>query len=171
MEYYWTYFKYVVKHKVGVFLAGRKLGLGFWQLMLHDLSKFSVVEFIPYMRYFAVGDKSRQAKEAFHVAWLHHIHRNSHHWEHWILRHTDGGLTVLKMPDKYVREMVADWHGVAYALGKSSEGAVIWYTKNREMIALHPHTRSRVDYLMGIEAAIALEATVMLPRYREIGSS
>lgn len=87
-------------------------------------------------------------KAAFDRAWLHHQHANPHHWQHWVLREDDGGTKVLAMPDKFVREMVADWMGAGRAITGRWEVAV-WYAKNRDRILLHDDTRTLVDALIG----------------------
>ena len=46
------YLKYIIEHKKNVFIEGRKLGLSRWQLLKHDLSKFSRSEFKQYRDYF-----------------------------------------------------------------------------------------------------------------------
>ena len=48
---YWKYFKYVIRHKLFVFIECYKLGK-IWRGITHDLSKFLPDEFIPYSRYF-----------------------------------------------------------------------------------------------------------------------
>lgn len=45
----------------------------------------------------------------FNIAWLHHIHNNPHHWNHWIIQNDTDGVEVIRMPEKYAKEMVADW--------------------------------------------------------------
>jgi hypothetical protein len=47
-----NYLKYIIEHKKNVFIEGRKLGLSRWQLLKHDLSKFSRSEFKQYRDYF-----------------------------------------------------------------------------------------------------------------------
>lgn len=78
------------RHKREVYRAGRRLGVGHWQLLIHDLSKYRPSEFVPYGLYFyalpgatrhkAVIDKSRD--RAMRTAWLRHIQRNAHHWQY-----------------------------------------------------------------------------------------
>lgn len=40
IQYLW----YVIRHKFFVFQAGLRLGVPLWQLLIHDLSKFSPAE-------------------------------------------------------------------------------------------------------------------------------
>jgi len=78
-------------------------------------------------------------KDAFDNAWLHHIHYGPHHWEYWILRGEP-----LEMPDRYRREMLADWRGAGLAINGFDDSAE-FYKKKRDKIILHPSTREWVD--------------------------
>lgn len=48
----------------------------------HDESKYSIEEYDAYDAYF-YGPMSKDVKENFNYAWLHHIHENPHHWQYW----------------------------------------------------------------------------------------
>jgi hypothetical protein len=170
MKHVWKYLKFVMRHKWFVYKEGRKLGLGFWQCALHDMSKLSVAEFFPYMRKFEVGLTDAKAQREFQLAWLHHIHANKHHWNHWIIGADNNGVEVIRMPDVYVREMVADWRGVGLALNKGADNAVKWYLDNRDTLALHPDTRFLVEALLGVGAGSSYRSYVPLPLYRQAGS-
>lgn len=50
----------------------------------HDMSKNTPDEYKPYDDYF-YGEQTPMVIEAFNLAWLMHIHRNPHHWQHWVL--------------------------------------------------------------------------------------
>ena len=117
MRIYWYQFKSVVYHKWHVFLAGRLTGIPFWRLIIHDWSKFTPTELLGYAG--NIGGSTNKQKWA--TAWLHHLHHNPHHPEHWVLSwrgnpkfYDDIGssiapfVTVLPMPETYVREMIAD---------------------------------------------------------------
>jgi hypothetical protein len=88
---------------------------------------------------------------AFDRAWLHHQHKNAHHWQHWCLREDSGDAKVLEMPEHFAREMVADWMGAGRAITGRWE-AVAWYEENKARIALAPATR-RVEILLARAAA------------------
>lgn len=53
----------------------------------------------------------------------------------------------LEMPERYVREMVADWMGAGRAITGRWEVAA-WYAKTRNHIILHPETRAKVEALI-----------------------
>ncbi len=74
--------------------------------------------------------------DPFDAAWLKHLHRNPHHWQHWVLREDSGGTKVLEMSDTSRREMLADWMGAGKALG-FGDNPVNWFIKNRKHMVLH----------------------------------
>lgn len=104
-----SYLRRLLTHKYYVWVAGRWLGVAWWQLFIHDASKFSRAEFMPYARYFP--DRKPEHKADFKVAWRHHLENNPHHWDHWVLE--DGWIRP--MPAHFVREMLADWLGAGRA--------------------------------------------------------
>jgi hypothetical protein len=173
MARHWQYFKYVLKHKLFVLLAGLKLHVPIIILICHDWDKFLPDEWFPYARTFYAPDGSKQYKESpeFSEAWMLHQHRNKHHWQYWLnagitpLAYTHvlvwdrgaasiiiegqvydwaGQISVREaMPDVFRREMLADWYGAGRALGFPDTGA--WYRKNADNIKLHPDTRAWIE--------------------------
>ena len=91
-------------------------------LVLHDISKYGTDEYGPYDAYF-YGEADI---DAFNRAWLHHIHWNPHHWQHWLLMNDDGKyrdpdkVIPLEMPKVYALEMVADWWSFSWRSGNLS---------------------------------------------------
>jgi hypothetical protein len=148
---HWLYFKFLMRHKWFVFVAGCKTKAPIWRLLIHDLSKFSPAEWNPYVKSFygpySYKERPPEVVKAFDRAWLHHQHHNPHHWQSWVLR-TDSGVThPLEIPPPLVREMVADWMGA----GRTVEGRWCvdeWYAENRNLLWLHPTTRVLVDHLI-----------------------
>lgn len=53
---------------------------------------------------------------------------------------------VLPMPERYVREMVADWYGAGMAQGKPDIAG--WHAANGWRKTLHPDTLARVEDLL-----------------------
>ena len=51
----------------------------------HDASKTESDEYDAYDAYFYGGNRSYAVVRKYQVAWLKHIHRNPHHWQHWVL--------------------------------------------------------------------------------------
>lgn len=148
MRRHWQYLKYVVRHKWFVFLACLDLGVPIWHAVLHDWTKFTPGEWFPYARTFyeTNGQKRYFPTDAFAAAWNSHQKRNKHHWQHHMITWDKGHTECLRMPDKYIREMVADWRGAGRALGKPD--IVAWYVSNRDNIQLHPDTRKLVEYYL-----------------------
>lgn len=144
------YASYVVRHKWFVFRAGLKVRAPLWRLVIHDWSKMTPAEWGPYVRTFY--DKERAREGEFDRAWLHHQHRNPHHWQHWLLREDDGPLKALPMPDGLVREMVADWMGAGRAITGRWDVAS-WYERSNGKMVLHPDVRARVETLIGCAPA------------------
>jgi hypothetical protein len=147
------YLRYVLRHKWYVFRAGLLTKAPLWRLIIHDWSKFSKAEWNPYVNFFygkGVDYEFRtpEVKSAFSRAFHHHIHRNAHHWEYWLrYRASDGSFAPLEMPEKLVREMVADWAGAGRAITGEWELAS-WYEANAHKIKLHGATRKRVYALV-----------------------
>lgn len=145
-----AFFESLHLHKKYVMEAGLRVGgIPLERLFNHDASKFTVDEYPHYARQFH-GDKGDP--EGFARAWLHHIHYNPHHWQHWIFpdgyapagsNSIDG---VMEIPETYVREMVADWMGASYGYTGSWDMSD-WLSKHLYKITLHPRSR---DVLIGV---------------------
>ena len=141
----WKHFKTVCKHKAVVYRECKACGIG-WQGLVHDLSKFSQVEFGASARFFQ-GDKSpieaEKAANGYSEAWQHHKGHNPHHWEYWIDFGKHGEIIANRIPYKYVVEMVCDWigAGMVYSGEKwMQEEPLAYYQKVREGRHFHPKT-------------------------------
>ena len=95
------------------------------EVKAHDLSKFSVEEFIPYQRkFYPVGEP-----EELGLAWVHHQECNPHHWQHW---------TAKEYGNPYAAEvhcvcMVIDWMAMGLEFGDTAEE---YYEREKEKIDL-----------------------------------
>lgn len=156
--------KYIVRHKYFVFVAGRKTGASLWRLLIHDWTKLLPSEWGPYAEHFyskppiqrqfdrpnhdqTVKDWKEAISQEFDRAWLHHIHRHDHHWQHWVLREDSGAVKCLEMDEAAWREMVADW----MSAGRTIHGrwrALEWYFQNMDKLKLHDDTRRKVEILL-----------------------
>ena len=157
---HWQYGKYLFRHKWFVFVAGCRLGIP-WLALLHDNGKFRPDEWGPYAAFFYEPDGTKWTRRdatgyykptdtgnaAFDFAWLLHQKRNKHHWQWWCLPEDEGGLKVLPMPDRYRREMLADWRGAGLAQG--TPDTLNWYTVNRHKMRLHPETQAWIEAQLG----------------------
>lgn len=155
--------KSVLIHKWYVLIAGNVVGVPIWRLIIHDWSKFSPIELLGYAGNIGGGvSKKRWAR-----AWLHHLHCNPHHPEHWVLSwrgnprfYDELGekigpfVTILPMPDIYVREMIADM----MASSKTATGSyniADWLNQNGPNMNFHDQTITLIDKIMK-EAGYAL---------------
>lgn len=117
----------------------------------HDVSKYSQEEYDAYDKYFYGNNKSFKVVEDFNFAWLHHIHTNPHHWQHWVLINDDPeeGTKTLDMPVNYIIEMVCDWWSFSWKSG-DLYSIFNWYKEHRDYIKLSDDTRRIVDSLLFI---------------------
>ena len=116
---------------------------------LHDHSKSQSDEYEAYDAYFYGGNRSYQVVQNFNHAWVKHIHRNPHHWQHWILLNDDPneGEIILDMPYNYILEMICDWWAFSWNKGNLRE-IFDWWNEHREWIKLSDKTRETVVYIL-----------------------
>ncbi len=102
--------KTVLKHKYYVLKFMTKAGY-FWQGLIHDLSKFHPTEFLESIKY-VTGTNSPinncKQDKGYSLAWQHHKGCNPHHYEYWVDK-LDGGGVPIKMPFKYMIELICDY--------------------------------------------------------------
>ena len=157
------HFKTVCKHKAIVYRECKACGIP-WQGIVHDLSKFSPIEFSASAKFFQ-GDKSpieaEKAKEGYSVAWLNHKGRNKHHWEWWTDFDELGNVIANKIPSRYVVEMLCDWIGAGMVYGKekwTQEEPLNYYNKVRKGRHFHPETEELIVTLLKIIRDQGLDA-------------
>ena len=138
------HFAKICVHKYWVAKYCFKCGL-YWQGIVHDLSKFSPMEFWESVKYYQ-GDSSpinaAKADKGYSLAWQHHKGRNPHHYEYWTDNY-DKGTTCIKMPYKYAVEMVCDYIGAAKAyLGDkfTYRGEFEWWENKKKTAKMHEDT-------------------------------
>ena len=134
----------VFKHKFYVFKYCCKMGIP-WQGFMHDWSKFSPIEFFESIKHYKEGvspiDVIKQI-QGFSYAWQHHKGHNPHHCEYWVLPNKIEPKAI-KIPSKYVLELVADYIAAAQIyLGDkfTYQGEYEWWLKKKESLLLHPDT-------------------------------
>lgn len=192
MKKHLLYLRYVLRHKWFVFQECLKLGVPLWIAIIHDWDKFLPFEFLSYAEYFYGDWRTRKksygeftygdgvteesANFNFNKAWMHHQHRNKHHWQYWLkiqhlpiqrtmymvedsgkvfrvgntgYKEIDGMFPIASnMNNVSIREMVADWRGAGKAL--NNPDTVKWYQENKNKMILHDSTRKEVERLLGI---------------------
>lgn len=115
-------------------------------LSKHDESKYEDEEYFTYCEYF-FGENTPEVKEEFDVAWLHHQHKNPHHWQHWLLRKDTGTLKSLPMPYEYIIEMICDWWSFSWKSNNLFE-IFDWYKDNLPKMQLHQTTQDTVESIL-----------------------
>ena len=103
-------------HKYWVAYYCFKCGL-YWQGIIHDLSKFSPIEFWESVKYYqGTSSPINAAKldKGYSLAWQHHKGRNPHHYEYWTDNY-DTGTSCIIIPYKYAVELICDYLGAARA--------------------------------------------------------
>lgn len=149
----WAHFKTICKHKLVVYKECKACGI-VWQGIIHDLSKFSPIEFSASAKHFQ-GTRSpieaEKEQEGYSKAWLHHKGVNKHHWEWWTDFSPDGEIIANKIPSKYVIEMVCDWIGAGMVYNKekwTQSEPLNYYLKVRKGRYFHPETERLLIYLL-----------------------
>ena len=161
------YDDYLRKHKSGVAQAYQWIADNVPSLIplnsqlkidQHDASKFLKEEYDAYDAYFYGNNQSHAVVEDFNRAWLHHIHCNPHHWQHWVLLEDDPktgeNYVCIPMPLDYILEMICDWWSFSFAAGNLRE-IFTWYAEHKDIMKLHKHTRTFVEaYLDAISSKL-----------------
>lgn len=118
--------------------------------MKHDESKKTPEEYEAYDNYFYGDSKSKKVLDEFNLAWLHHIHNNPHHWQHWVLMEDDpetNSFICIEIPNIYIFEMICDWWSFSWQKGNLNE-IFKWYDDHKETIKLHPKSRIKVEEVL-----------------------
>ena len=116
---YFQHLKTIIIHKWYVGRECFKHGM-YWQGLVHDLSKFSYIEFIYSARYWdgkSTPIGREKAEKGYSLAWLNHKARNKHHWEYWTDFY-DGVIKPVPIPIKYIKEMACDMIGASKTYNK-----------------------------------------------------
>lgn len=141
------------RHKVMHFCF--RCGL-YKQGLLHDLSKYSFVEFFNGAKYYQ-GTASphhleRQAK-GYSEAWMHHFGRNKHHGEYWLDFNKElGKYAPVPMPDRYIAESICDRIAASMIYSKKNYTRNVPYDyfvkNNNDNIIMHEETRKKILFLL-----------------------
>lgn len=156
------YDKYIAEHKenvkkgyrwierhIPVWIENHLKSDIFKAIETHDDSKTNRDEYEAYDAYFYGGNKSYNVVANFDKAWLLHIHRNEHHWQHWVLINDESEkeLVALEMPYEYIIEMICDWWSFSWKTGNLYE-ILDWYDERKSYIKLHDITRRYVERIL-----------------------
>ena len=150
----WQHFKTITRHRWLVRQGCFRVGL-YWQGLIHDLSKYSPVEFWAGAKYYQgvrSPNTAEREEKGYSESWMHHKGRNRHHYEYW----TDMSMITrnyepVPMPRKYLAEMVMDrraacmvYQGKNYTPGS----ALTYFLKSRERELMHPQTKQELEYIL-----------------------
>ena len=159
----YRHFITISKHKWYVFKECRACGI-VWQGIVHDLSKFSRIEFLSSAKYFQ-GDRSpidaEKEEIGYSIAWMHHKGHNPHHWEYWIDFDKDGNIIANKIPYKYVVEMLCDWIGAGKAYSKdewTQHSPLAYYNKVKSGRHFNEATQQLIEICLEIIDKKGLDA-------------
>lgn len=152
----WHHFWTITEHKFLVMRNCFRVGL-YKQGLLHDLSKYTLSEFLVGVRYYQ-GNRSPNAVQreeiGYSAAWLHHKGRNKHHFEYWIdFSRQSNGMVGCKMPVNYLVEMVMDRIAASRVYqGKNYTDAAAWEYYQREQpylsSAMHEDTMKELEKIL-----------------------
>lgn len=148
---FFRHLRTVIKHKTCVAHYCFMCGL-YYQGIMHDMSKFSPVEFFESVKYYQGTSSPIDAcKEAngYSEAWFHHRGRNKHHWEYWV-DDFQKGVIPKKMPFRYALEMICDFLGAgrAYTGNKFSiRDEYDWWQNKKKTAIIHPDTIKLIDII------------------------
>lgn len=139
------------------------------QGLMHDLSKYSLAELVPSIRYFQ-GYRSpyvyEKSLKGYSLGWLHHKGRNLHHWEYWYDM-INGKWTPIEMPYEYVIEMMCDRIAACqtYQKEKYTQRSALEYFESRpDKNYMHENTRELLRTLLTLVADLGEEQAFAIIR-------
>lgn len=138
------------KHRWNVFKLSCMAGIP-WRGLVHDLSKYSPIEFWSSVKYYQGGKRSpipiQKRNEGYSAAWLHHKGRNKHHWEYWYDTEADEKMPI--MPYKYTVEMICDKLAASITYGgkewTNSSELKYWNEKERDKSYMNESLKNVLD--------------------------
>jgi hypothetical protein len=158
MNRFFGHLKTVSRHRRKVIAHCKKAGI-FRQGLLHDLSKYSPVEFLQgvkhYQGYRSPNDRERELL-GYSPTWMHHKGRNRHHFEYWTDYHPQTKKIVpIKMPVRYVAEMFCDrvaaskiYNGNNY----NEQHPLTYFLSAKEVRVIHPETSELLEHWLTVLA-------------------
>jgi len=143
----------VLYHKWQVFILMAKCGKPV-QGFMHDMSKFSPVEFFESVKYYT-GTKSpilaAKKDKGYSIAWMHHKGVNKHHFVYWV-DPLFGDMVCVEIPWKYLLELICDGiaAGMTYSKNKGEEWRAsnqldYWYNIDSNSF-MNDNTKKKVEF-------------------------
>lgn len=150
------HFSTITRHKLLVLRHCFAMGL-YRQGLTHDLSKYMPSEFLIGVKYYqgtrSPNNAEREAKGCSE-AWLHHKGRNKHHFEYWIdysLEDKNHAMAGMRMPRRYVAEMLADRIAASKIYGGSQytqHEPLLYFQKGQARYMMHPQTKRELEFFL-----------------------
>lgn len=145
MKNIFCHLKVVLIHKFWVMYYCFISGL-YYRGIVHDMSKFSLVEFCESVKFFTGVDspiKKAIEKNGYSKAWLHHAGHNSHHHSYWNTW-TDNGLYIIRMPFEDAVEMICDCLAASRSYKRPGyKKQILWWKKvEKEYVNMHPDIKN-----------------------------
>lgn len=140
-------------HRKYVRKACFKMGL-FWQGLTHDLSKYSPTEMSICRYYSGTRSPHQNAREVlgYSPSWIHHYHKNKHHFQHFFDESETGEIIPIKMPYRFIAESFCDMLGASKAYNpKNWKPEMLlnyWETKCKGKRIQHKESEDFLDYLI-----------------------
>ena len=153
---FFNHLKTVHNHRMLVMKACFKVGL-YKQGLLHDLSKYSISEFMVGVKYYQGYQSPNNAERdaiGYSTAWLHHKGRNKHHYEYWIdysSELNDGSVISVEMPPKYFAEMVMDRIAASKTYKKENytdSSPLEYFNLGKDRIPINKKNRENLEYVL-----------------------
>ncbi len=154
----------VLRHKKLVAEGCFQVGL-YRQGIVHDLSKFSPVEFGKGIRYYQNGVQSpnngERVRNGYSEAWMHHKGRNRHHYEYWTdynifaVKQGKDPVQPVRMPRRYVAEMLMDRIAASKTYMKekyTDQSPLDYYRKGKAGTLMHAKTAAELEMMLKILA-------------------
>lgn len=151
MNGFLSHLKTVINHRHHVISHCRKAGI-LWRGFLHDLSKFSWVEFSAGVKYYQGMRSPNEAERenlGYSAAWIHHKGRNRHHFEYWTdYNPVTKQVGPVEMPLVYVKEMFCDRVAASKVYqGKNYTDAhpLEYFERGKSRRMIHPNTSDLLE--------------------------
>lgn len=164
MNNFFGHLKTITTHKLAVTRLCFRCGL-YKQGLLHDLSKYSPVEFFSGVKYFQ-GNRSPIDYEkeviGYSLGWLHHKGRNKHHWEYW-LDNASGGVKAIEMPIPYVVEMYCDRCAACriYMKDNVHDGSAYeYFMRGYKHVIMHKNTKDLLQHILEYQRDHGTDKTI-----------
>lgn len=159
-------------HRLNVFKLCLKAGIPI-RGILHDISKYSPIEFFEGVKYWDGGKHSPtenvKKDKGYSKAWLHHRGRNKHHFEYWVDLVNPEKSAII--PYKYLVEMICDQiaAGKTYHPESWNDSNPLNYLKSRKDTKyINPKIYAVLEEFFELMAKEGLEKSLNSKTLREI---